>query len=155
MRGLASYWMDSHEPLRRPTRLMSFCAALASVNLILAFDVDEQVLEERVCGRWMHKGSGRSYHVKFKPPVSMKLDQGNRPIPSTMKDDETVEPLYQRADDTKEALTARLQAYHNLTKPLLAHYNPKGIVKHIDGALPIKKVTKNVMQAMSKESMKH
>ena len=24
------------------------------------------VLEERICGRWVHKASGRSYHSKFK-----------------------------------------------------------------------------------------
>eukprot|EP00971_Amphidinium_carterae_P232359 4610805-Amphidinium_carterae.1 len=32
------------------------------VSLILAFEVDSQVLEERICGRWMDKKSGRSYH---------------------------------------------------------------------------------------------
>ncbi len=29
------------------------------------------VVEERICGRWIHKKSGRSYHVKFKPPQSL------------------------------------------------------------------------------------
>jgi len=44
-----------------------------TVSLILAFEVNPAVLEERICGRWMHKGSGRSFHVKFCPPKSMKL----------------------------------------------------------------------------------
>lgn len=26
------------------------------------------MLEERICGRWTHKPSGRSYHTKFNPP---------------------------------------------------------------------------------------
>ena len=30
--------------------------------------MDPAILEERICGRWMHKASGRSYHVKFSPP---------------------------------------------------------------------------------------
>jgi len=125
------------------------------VNLILAFDVPEEVLEERICGRWMHKGSGRSYHVKFNPPKSMELNADGKPQKGTMNDDETKEPLYQRADDTKEALTKRLSDYHNLTTPLLAHYQDKNIVKKINGGLPIKQVTAAVMSAMSKQNMKH
>jgi len=125
------------------------------VNLILAFDVPEDVLEERICGRWMHKGSGRSYHTKFNPPKSMKTDSFGRALTTSMLDDETGEPLYQRADDTKEALVKRLQGYHAMTEPLLDHYRPKGIVKKINGGLPIKQVTGAVMSAMSKTNMKH
>jgi adenylate kinase len=125
------------------------------VNLILAFEVPEDVLEERICGRWMHKGSGRSYHVKFNPPKSMKLDAKHVPITGTMNDDETNEPLYQRADDTKEALVKRLRDYNNLTTPLLDHYDKAHIVKKINGGLAIKQVTANVMLAMSKKHMKH
>ena len=43
------------------------------MSLIVEFNVNPSVLEERICGRWMHKASGRSYHVKFQPPKSMKL----------------------------------------------------------------------------------
>lgn len=125
------------------------------VNLILAFDVPEDVLEERICGRWMHKGSGRSYHTKFNPPKSMKRDASGKADPGTMVDDQTGEPLYQRADDTKEALVKRLQGYHAMTEPLLDHYRPRGIVKSINGGLPIKQVTSAVMMAMSKSNMKH
>jgi adenylate kinase len=42
-----------------------------SVNNVMAFNVPDAVLEERICGRWVHKQSGRSYHVKFAPPKSM------------------------------------------------------------------------------------
>ena len=30
----------------------------------------DDVLEARICGRWVHKASGRSYHVTNKPPKS-------------------------------------------------------------------------------------
>lgn len=33
-----------------------------SVNLVLALDVKDEVLVERICGRWIHEKSGRSYH---------------------------------------------------------------------------------------------
>ncbi len=43
-----------------------------SVTKLVVLDVPESVLEERICGRWMHKASGRSYHVKFAPPKSFR-----------------------------------------------------------------------------------
>jgi len=121
-----------------------------TVSLILAFDVDGAVLEERICGRWMHKATGRSYHVKFAPPKSMKLDAAGKPIPSTMKDDETGEPLYQRSDDTAEALKKRLDGYYGTTVPILDHYRPRGVVKTIDGGRQINEVTDQVLASLKK-----
>merc|ERR1719499_1806476 len=76
------------------------------VNLV----VPQDILEERICGRWIHKASGRSYHTKFAPPK----------VPG--KDDVTGEDLIQRKDDTAEALTTRLEAYNSQTMPILEHY---------------------------------
>ena len=36
-----------------------------AVNNVLVLKVPDEVLEERICGRWIHKGTGRSYHVAF------------------------------------------------------------------------------------------
>merc|ERR1740124_144437 len=49
------------------------------INLV----VPDELLEERVTGRRIHKASGRSYHIKHRPPH----DEG--------KDDITHEPLEQ------------------------------------------------------------
>ena len=38
------------------------------VTCVVALDVPDEVLTERICGRWVHKESGRSYHIKFAPP---------------------------------------------------------------------------------------
>lgn len=91
-----------------------------AVTTVLALEAPHEILEERVCGRWMHKASGRSYHVKFRPPKS--LPAGAEPTVDNMKDDETGEALYQRGDDTKEALKKRLQSYNEKTVPILNHY---------------------------------
>merc|ERR1711907_191865 len=72
------------------------------VNSVVALTVPDSILDERICGRWIHKKSGRSYHVKFAPPKSLK--PGMPPTKDTMLDDETGEPLMQRGDDTSEAL---------------------------------------------------
>lgn len=78
----------------------------------------------------------------------MNLDANGKPIPSTMNDDETGEPLYQRADDTAEALGKRLQGYYSQTAPILDHYRPKGVVKTVDGGKSIGDVTAQVMAGL-------
>lgn len=120
-----------------------------AVTLVMAFDVNPAVLEERICGRWMDKVSGRSYHVKFCPPKSMKLGADGKPLAETMKDDMNGSLLYQRADDTAEALKKRLDGYKNQTLPILDHYAPRGIVKTIDGGKEITEVWDQVIAALS------
>merc|ERR1719324_116090 len=90
------------------------------VNYVVALEVPDAVLTERICGRWVHKASGRSYHAKFAPPKSLG---GASPSVETMLDDETGEALMQRADDTEEALKTRLAGYHAQTVPILEHYS--------------------------------
>lgn len=89
------------------------------VTSVIELNVPDSILEERICGRWIHKASGRSYHVKFNPPKSLA---GKTPSADTMKDDETGEALMQRSDDTAEALVKRLEGYHKETEPILARY---------------------------------
>jgi len=115
-----------------------------AVSLVMAFDVDPGVLEERICGRWIDKASGRSYHVKFAPPKCMQLGADGKPVPDSMKDDQTGAQLIQRPDDTAEALTKRLDGYQKQTVPILSHYGPKGIVKRVDGGQPMDVVWNDV-----------
>ena len=45
------------------------------IDKVLNFEIADQILEERITGRWIHPASGRSYHTKFAPPkVSGKDD---------------------------------------------------------------------------------
>merc|ERR1712232_280444 len=91
------------------------------VNMVVSLDIPDAVLEERICGRWIHKASGRSYHVKFAPPASLARAA---PTKENMKDDQTGEALMQRPDDTSAALVQRLTSYHAETVPVLQHYKP-------------------------------
>ena len=95
-----------------------------AVKTVLELNVPDDVLTERICGRWIHKSSGRSYHVKFSPPKS--YDGAAEPSVENMKDDETGEDLFQRPDDTVDALPKRLEAYHAETEPILGHYQAVG-----------------------------
>ena len=102
------------------------------LDAVIEFNIDDNLLIKRITGRLIHKSSGRSYHEEFHPP---KVD---------MVDDVTGEPLERRADDNVEALTKRLEAYHNLTRPLTEFYAKKGLYKAVDASLPADVVHNNI-----------
>jgi len=91
------------------------------VTHVIEIVVPSEILEERICGRRIHKPSGRSYHIKFAPP---KVEG---------KDDVTGEDLIQRKDDNPESLKDRLKAYGDQTKPVVSFFKPFGVHKEVDG----------------------
>ena len=104
------------------------------IDLVIAFDCDQKVLEERICGRRVHPPSGRSYHMTFNPPKKEGFD------------DETGEPLFHRADDTAEALKSRLESYNDMTVPIIKFYEELGILKHINATAKINEVKKEMQR---------
>lgn len=100
--------------------------------------IDENLLIDRISGRRIHQGSGRSYHVKFNPP---KVEG---------KDDLTGEPLIQRKDDTKEALEVRMKGYNTQTVPILGYYRNKGLLTSVNADQPINNVWKDITSSLSK-----
>jgi adenylate kinase len=123
----------------------------AVVTKVIELEVPDSVLEERITGRWIHKSSGRSYHVKYAPPKSMKLGANGKPDPVTMKDDQTGEPLMQRPDDTASALIKRLQSYHGETVPILNHYRPGGVVRAVNANQGMDGVWKEILGALQRK----
>merc|ERR1711988_1653755 len=77
------------------------------LDSVVEFSIDDSLLVRRICGRWFHLASGRSYHEEFHPPR----------VPG--KDDVSGEALVRRNDDNPEVLKKRLEQYHSLTKPLV------------------------------------
>lgn len=122
----------------------------ACVTKVIELEVPDSVLEERITGRWIDKASGRSYHVKYAPPKSMKLDANGKPIPESMKDDVTGAQLIQRPDDTAQALTKRLRSYHKETVPILAHYKPHGVVRAVNANQDMTNVWSDVQTALTR-----
>ena len=41
---------------------------------MIEFQIDDSLLVRRICGRWFHLASGRSYHEEFKPPKTAGVD---------------------------------------------------------------------------------
>ena len=110
------------------------------VTKVIALEVPDAILEERICGRWIHKKSGRTYHAKFNAPKS---------APAAMLDDVTGEPLEQRSDDTAEVLKSRLSSYHAQTVPVLTHYaQNNGVVYKVNADQSLETVWGEIKTAM-------
>lgn len=86
-------------------------AAGVKIDYVLEIDVPFDAIIERMSGRRSHPASGRTYHVKFKPPQVEGMD------------DVTGEPLVQREDDHEETVKKRLQVYSDQTRPLVDYYS--------------------------------
>ena len=57
--------------------------------------------------------------------------------------------LVQRADDNPATIANRLNVYHAQTSPLTAFYAQKGLLKEVDGDLPMEEVTAEIMKALA------
>ncbi len=112
------------------------------VEYVIEIAVPDEVIIERLGGRRIHQASGRTYHIKYQPPVQ----------PS--KDDLNGEELIQREDDKPEVVSQRLQNYHRQTAPLVEYYSRQAgsnrvVYNAVDGTLSIAAVQKQIMQILN------
>jgi adenylate kinase len=84
--------------------------AQIKIDYVIAIDVKDELIVERMAGRRAHLASGRTYHIKYNPPKQEGID------------DITGEPLVQRDDDKEATVKERLNVYHKQTKPLIEFY---------------------------------
>jgi adenylate kinase len=49
-----------------------------------------------------------------------------------------------RADDNRDTVGARLEAYHRQTAPILPHYAAQGILFEVDGMADIEEVARQI-----------
>jgi len=109
-----------------------------SLDAATSFEIPDEVLVERVEGRWIHPASGRSYHTKFAPPKVAG------------KDDITGDALVHRVDDNPDVLKKRLTQFHEQTQPVIDYYKKKGIYAGIDANKPVPNVFQAIMAAVNK-----
>jgi adenylate kinase len=115
-----------------------------TIDNVVEFVVDDEEIVNRMSGRRVHPGSGRTYHTVFNPPKQ----EG--------KDDETGEPLIQRDDDQEETVRKRLSVYHEQTKPLVGYYQQKaeqGSVRFasINGIGPMEAITERIFAVLNEK----
>jgi adenylate kinase len=107
----------------------------SEVKVVPYIKVPDDVLVERLSGRWMSP-SGRVYHEKYNPPVVKWID------------DIDGSQLYQREDDKPETVRHRIEVYNENTAPLIDYYRDKDLLVEIDGTQSIEDVFGNIMTSV-------
>jgi len=124
---------------RTPAQAEALNGILAEMNgkidLVPLINVPDQVLVERLSGRWMSP-SGRVYHALYNPPKVQWLD------------DVDGSPLYQRDDDKPETVQHRIDVYKAQTAPLIDFFKTAGVLVEVDGTQDIDKVTEDILTAI-------
>jgi len=115
--------------------LTSFSGKVDYVPYITA---SEEVLIDRLSGRWTCRAHGHVFHEKFNPSKQAGIC------------DYDGSELYQRDDDKAETVRRRIQVYLEQTAPLIAYYRERGILHELDGAQPIEQVTAALMAVVAK-----
>jgi adenylate kinase len=110
----------------------------SQVKVVPYIKVPDDVLVERLSGRWMSQ-SGRVYHEKYNPPKVKWID------------DVDGSPLYQREDDKPGTVRHRIEVYNEQTAPLINYYQEKGLLAEIDGTQTIETVFDNLMDAVEEK----
>lgn len=126
---------------RTPAQAEALSEMLAGFNgqvdAVPYIKVAEDVLVERLSGRWTCRAEGHVYHEKFNPPKEAGICDIDR------------SELYQREDDRPETVKRRIRVYLEQTEPLIEYYRERGVLVEIDGNQPIGRVTEDLMAAIS------
>lgn len=105
----------------------------SSLGAVIEMKVDDELLVERVTGRYTCARCGEGYHKTFK-----------RPEKEGVCDKCGSTEFICRNDDNEETIRSRLAAYHKQTAPLIGYYNGKGKLKSVDGMADIASVNRQI-----------
>ena len=107
------------------------------VDAVIELRVEDEVLVDRVSGRFTCGNCGEMYHDRTRlPKVEGKCDVCGE------------EQMYRRADDNAESLKQRLLAYYKMTSPLIGYYYAKDMLHGVDGLATIEEVSREVERAL-------
>jgi len=93
-----------------------------SLDCVIELEVKDDLLVERVSGRYTCAKCGEGYHDIFKKPkVAGTCDRCGS------------HEFKRRPDDNAETMRTRLQAYYKETAPLIGYYYANDLLKRVDG----------------------
>jgi len=108
------------------------------LDYVIELEVDDEVLVDRIAGRYTCVNCGTGYHdTNLKPKVDGVCDKCG----ST--------EFKRRPDDNPETVRTRLWDYYKKTAPLIGYYHAKGKLKKVDGMADIDAVTEAIEAIIS------
>ncbi len=111
-------------------------AITGKLDKVLCFNVDDEVIVDRMTGRRGCPKCGQMFHIKYNPPKKDGIC------------DACGEALVQRKDDNAETVRNRLKVYHETTAPVIDYYSNKGILAEIDGVGDIDEIFAKAVAAL-------
>ena len=104
---------------------------------MIAIEVPDKRIVERICGRFTCATCGSVFHDSFNPTK----------ISGVCDNCESTE-FKRRADDNADTVMSRLSAYHKQTSPLADWYEAQGIFIRVDGDRGIDNITSDILDAL-------
>ncbi|MDO4304276.1 MAG: adenylate kinase [Bacillota bacterium] len=98
------------------------------IDYAINVDVPDENIVRRMGGRRACLSCGATYHVEHIPPKQEGIC------------DVCGKELVLRDDDKPETVKNRLDVYHKQTQPLIDFYEAKGILRSVDGTVPMEDV---------------
>ena len=109
-----------------------------TLNAVIELKVDDAALVDRIAGRYTCAKCGAGYHDTFKTPAVAGVCDSCGSTAFT-----------RRADDKRETVAARLEAYHRQTAPILPYYAAHGSLHQVDGMADIAEVARQIDALLS------
>jgi adenylate kinase len=111
------------------------------VNWAIYLEAPRELLVERLSGRYICKANGHVWNIRTRPPKTPGIC------------DLDGSPLYQRNDDTGEAVRHRLDIFFKETIHLVEYYEARGKLIRIDATKSIQEVNEAIFAALKKNGM--
>ena len=111
-----------------------------AIDVVLYIKASTGELVRRLSGRWICRNCQTPYHMINSPPK----------MPGRC--DRCGGELYQRPDDSEEAVRNRLRVYSTQTAPLIEYYIGQGKLVEINGEGGVGAVAEEVMAALSRHN---
>jgi adenylate kinase len=111
-------------------------AIVGQLDKVVCYEVDDDIIVDRMVGRRSCPDCGKMYHVSYNPP---KVEG---------KCDDCSSDLIQRKDDNEETVVNRLKVYHETTAPVIDYYDKQGILLKVNGVGDIDDIFNTVVKAL-------
>ncbi len=106
------------------------------IDKVVQFDIDPQIVIDRLTGRRVCVDCGNTFHIQTKPSsVEGACDRCNG-------------KLIIRKDDEPQTIKERLKVYDELTKPLVKYYEDTGKLINVNAASSIETVLSEVSKSL-------
>ena len=105
-------------------------------DAVVALEVPDQRIVDRMGGRRVCEHCGASYHVVHIPPKTEGVC------------DACGGALVQRKDDSPETVLSRLELYHKETEPLKGFYEARGVLKIVEDLPTVEDTTQAILKVL-------